>query len=93
MAIILPEGPEIEQDPLEFLDCLLHYNQGLSMELIVATAWGIWKRRCDSLHSSSTSKKIKRNVSFMEIKWAITMVEEFKAATTAIRDSRGLREC
>lgn len=54
MAIVLPEGPELEQDPLEFLDCLLYYNQGLSKELIVTTAWGIWKRRCDNLHNSST---------------------------------------
>lgn len=91
MAISLPKGADTESDPIDFLQCLIFHNNGVIMDLIVALAWGIWKIRCDILHCPGALKGSRRKIVASDVKWAVAMIEEFKAATGKVAREMGSR--
>lgn len=78
--MVIPVKDACDKEPINFLEELYHYNLGVSIEIITAVAWEIWKKRCDLTHNPQKLTKSKCVISLSLVKWTIGMIEEFKLA-------------
>lgn len=63
---------------IDFLSHIFEINLMFPKELIVAVAWGLWRRRCDLIHAQTKPRKDLKPISLHHVNGALLMVEEFK---------------
>lgn len=63
---------------MQFLMDLFYLNKAMEREELVAIAWGIWRKRCDTIHKEGSVVKKMKAISCHEVRWAVEMVSKFK---------------
>lgn len=60
-----------------YISHMLCQNPDISGEMVAATAWGNWKKRCEILHSNNNNFRAMKPFHLKDVSWAIAMVEEY----------------
>lgn len=77
-GVLLLKEPDLRGETIDFLEGILQNNTHTKGEMIVALAWGIWKKRCEIIHSSDINKKGNLKITLSKVHWAIAMIEEYE---------------
>lgn len=67
-----------DEEAVQFLSDFFYMNVVWAKEVLVAIAWGIWRKRCELTHKDGHKTMKNRAISCKEVVWAISMVEKFK---------------
>lgn len=78
LAIVLPKGHSKEISVIDFLSMLFKMNPTMQKEPVLATAWGIWRKRCDFSYTNEDSLTSLKPLTLQSVRWAIILADEYK---------------